>query len=67
MASVVFLYRSTKDFACLTARLLFRHEKKDFILASKIKLEVIKTYWNKKHATKSKDISVINRQTQINN
>ena len=67
MASVVFLYRSTKDFACLTARLLFRHEKKDFILASKIKLEVTKTYWKKKHTAKSKDIGVINRQTQINN
>ena len=67
MASVVFLYRSTKDSACLTARLLFRINKKDFILASKTKLEVTKTYWNKKHATKSKDISIINRQTQIKN
>jgi len=67
MASVVFLYRSTKDSACLTARLLFRIDKKDFILASKTKLDVTKTYWNKKHSTKSKDISVINKQTQINN
>ena len=65
MASVVFLYRSTKDSACLTARLLFRYEKKDFILASKTKLEVGKTYW-KKHSTKSKDINVLNKQTQIN-
>jgi len=67
MASVVFLYRSTKDSACLTARLLFRLDKKDFILASKTKLDVTKTYWNKKHSSKSKDISVINKQTQINN
>ena len=67
MASVVFLYRSTKDYACLTARLLFRLDKKDFILASKTKLDVTKTYWNKKHSSKSKDISVINKQTQINN
>ena len=64
MASVVFLYRSTKDSACLTARLLFRLDKKDFILASKTKLEVTKTYWNKKHTTKSKDISVIRRVPQ---
>ena len=42
-------------------------DKKDFILASKTKLDVTKTYWNKKHSTKSKDISVINKQTQINN
>ena len=61
MASVVFLYRSTEDSACLIARLLFIHEKKDFILASKTKLEVGKTYWKKKHSTKSKDISVINK------
>jgi len=67
MASVVFLYRSTKESACLTARLLFRHEKKDYVIASKTKLEVAKTYWNKKHKTKSKDISLINKQTQINN
>jgi integrase len=67
MASVVFLYRSTKDSAHLTARLLFRHEKKDYVLASKTKLEVTKIYWKKKHTTKSKDIGIINRQTQINN
>ena len=67
MASVVFLYRSTKDSACLNARLLFRHGKKDFVLGSKTKLEVFKTYWNKKHRTKSKDISLMNKQTQINN
>ena len=67
MASVVFLYRSTKDSACLTARLLFRIDKKDFILASKTKLDVTKTYWSKKHSTKSKDISLLNKQTQINN
>lgn len=47
MASVVFLHRSSKNSACLTTRLLFRHEKKDFILASKTKLEVGKTYWKK--------------------
>ena len=49
MASVVFLYRSTKESACLTARLLFRHEKKDYVLASKTKLKVDRAYWEKKH------------------
>ena len=66
MASVVFLYRSAKDSACLTTRLLFGHDKKDFVIASKTKLEVFKRYWNKNHMTKSKDISLINRQTHIN-
>ena len=67
MASVVFLYRSTKESACLTARLLFRHEKKDYVLASKTKLKVDRAYWEKKHTVKSRDISIINKQTQINN
>ena len=67
MASVIFLYRSTKETACLTVRLLFRYENKDYILASKTKLEVDKAYWEKKHRAKSKDISIINKQTQINN
>jgi len=53
MASVVFLYRSTKDSACLTARLLFRYDKKDFILTSKTKLDVTKTYWSKKYCIES--------------
>ena len=67
MASVVFLYRSTKDKSFLTLRILHRFEGKDFVLASKTRVEVEKSYWNKKHKTNSKDISVINNQTQINN
>jgi len=67
MASVVFLYRSTKESSSLTLRLLYRHEGKDFVLASKTKVEVTKIYWDKKHKTKSKDISIINSQTKINN
>ena len=67
MASVVFLYRSTKESSSLTLRLLYRHEGKDFVLASKTKVEVTKVYWDKKHKAKSKDISIINSQTKINN
>ncbi len=67
MASVVFLYRSTKESSSLTLRLLYRHEGKDFVLASKTKVEVTKVYWEKKHKAKSKDISIINHQTKINN
>ena len=67
MASVIFLYRSTKESSSLTIRLLYRHEGKDFVLASKTKVETTKVYWEKKHKTKSKDISIINNQTTINN
>jgi len=56
MASVNFLYRSTKPKASLNLRLLFRisdpnSEKgyKDFTLGAKTKLEVSKKYWKEEH------------------
>jgi len=66
MATVNFLYRSTRNNAPLTARLLFRHKQKDFVLSSKIKLDVSETYWNKEHQKKSRDIDIINKQNKIN-
>lgn len=65
MASVNFLYRSTKDKGLLNIRLLFRYDEKDFVLASKSKLEVSKVYWDNKHLSKSKDIIIINQQIEI--
>ena len=67
MASINFLYRSTKDKSNLILRLLFRYNGKDYVFGSKTKLEVEKTYWNKQHKKKSKDIEVTNMQTDINN
>lgn len=68
MATVNFLYRSTKDKANLHLRLLFRHNDSDFVLGVNTKLTVSKEYWFKHHKMKRpKDISISNSQTEINN
>jgi len=74
MATVNFLYRSTKDQAALNIRLLHRFfddsEPKgyrDLILGTKTKLSVSKHYWNQQHNLKRvKDIEISNKQTEIN-
>ena len=66
MASVNFLYRSLKDHSCLNLRLLYRFNDKDYVIASKTNLEVSKDYWKNKHKVKVKDISIINKQVEIN-
>ncbi len=66
MATVNFLYRSTKDKAPLNLRLLFRHDNEDYVYGAKTKLVVSKSYWAKQHGKKSKDIDITNMQLQIN-
>lgn len=66
MASVNFLYRSTKDKANLNLRLLYRHNSKDYVFGAKTKFEVTEYYWNKQHKKKSKDIEITNRQIETN-
>ena len=67
MASINFLYRSTKKTSNLNVRLLFRHNAKDYVFGAKTKVEVSKIYWSKQHNKKSKDIDITNQQTEINN
>jgi integrase len=67
MASINFLYRSTKDKANLNLRLLYRQNSEDFVFGAKTKVEVSKYYWSKQHKKNSKDIEVTNLQTEINN
>ncbi|MFC4268360.1 tyrosine-type recombinase/integrase [Polaribacter marinivivus] len=67
MATINFLYRSTKEKAKLNLRLLFRYNDKDFVFGGKTKIEVSKYYWSKQHKKKSKDIEITNYQTEINN
>ena len=67
MASVNFLYRSNKSSAFLNLRLLFRNEDKDFVFGVKTKVEVSREYWTKQHKKKSRDIAIINQQTEIKN
>ena len=66
MASVNFLYRSLKDHSCLNLRLLYSFNDKDYVIATKTNIEVSKDYWKNKHKVKVKDISIINKQIEIN-
>lgn len=67
MATVNFLYRSTKEQASLNLRLLFRHKNKDFVLGAKTQYEVSKHYWTKEHPQKRpKDIEISNKQQEVN-
>lgn len=66
MASVNFLYRSSKPNANLTVRLLFSYNNTNYVFAAKTKILVTHEYWNKKHKKKQKDIELINKQTEIN-
>jgi hypothetical protein len=68
MATINFLYRSTKSKANLHLRLLYRFDDTDFVFGANIKLEVSKEYWSKYHKMKRpKDIAIINMQTEVNN
>ena len=49
MASINFLYRSTKDKANLHLRLLYRFKDTDFVFGANTKFEVSKDYWSKQH------------------
>jgi integrase len=67
MATVNFLYRSTKDKANLVVRLLYRSNSTDQVFGAKTNFEVEKNYWNKQHKRNSKDIEITNKQTAVNN
>jgi integrase len=49
MATINFLYRSTKDKANLHLRLLYRFNNIDFVFGASTKFEVSKDYWSKLH------------------
>jgi len=66
MATINFLYRSTKEETCLTLRLLFRHKGTDIVFAAKTKYTVTKYYWTKQHVVKKpKDLDVLNKQHEV--
>ncbi len=67
MATVNFLYRSTKDEAPLNLRLLYRHNGKDYVFGAKTKLKVSKNYWSKQHQqSRPKDVDISNKQLEVN-
>jgi hypothetical protein len=66
MATINFLYRSTKPKAFLNIRLLYRQGNKDYILGARTKLEVTDNYWKKQHDLKRiKDFQLINLQNKV--
>jgi integrase len=67
MASINFLYRSTKVKSNLVLRLLYRYNGADYVFGAKTKFEIEKNYWSKQHKKKSKDIEITNKQTDVNN
>ena len=81
MATVNFLYRSTKDKANLQLRLLYSFNGDNFVFGANTKLEIEKQNWfghhvvikaNKEKGIKeikiknTKDVTVLNRRLQIN-
>ncbi|HRP59459.1 MAG TPA: phage integrase SAM-like domain-containing protein, partial [Vicingus sp.] len=67
MATVNFLYRSTKPKANLVIRLLFRDNGVDYVFGAKTKFEVTKEYWTKQHnQIRVKDIDLSNKQVEVN-
>jgi len=67
MATINFLYRSTKEQAPLNIRLLYRFEGIDYVYGAKTLLKVNKDYWEKQHNQKRpKNIEIINRQVEVN-
>jgi len=68
MASINFLYRSTRNKSNLHFRLLYRFNNTDFVFGVNTNFEVSKEYWSKYHKqVRPKDISIINKQIEVNN
>lgn len=69
MATVNFLYRSTKEVANLDLRLLYRFKENDFQLGAKTQFEIEKEYWSKLHKQtkfkKTNDIEELNKIQHI--
>lgn len=73
MATVNFLYRSTKDKANLHVRLLYRFNDNDFVFGANTKFETTKDYWSDNHVidkkTKkikgTKDAPTLNKRLEV--
>ena len=66
MATVNFLYRSTRKEAPLIVRLLFTHEGKNYVFGVKTKLIVTKDYWSGDHnKQRIADIERSNYQKEV--
>lgn len=67
MATINFLYRSTKEKSNLHLRLLYRFNDIDFVFGANIKYQVSKDYWCKQHKKSTKDAELKTKQIEVNN
>lgn len=66
MATVNYLYRSTRQEAPLNLRLLFAHKGKNYVIGGKTQKTVTKEYWNTDHTKKRiNDIDRSNYQSDV--
>jgi integrase len=65
MATINFLYRSKRDNAPLTLRLLFRNNNNDYVFDCKTKVDVDKSYWSL-HSTNTRDAQIRVKQNGLN-
>jgi integrase len=65
MATVHFLYRSTREKSCLEVRLQHTKDAIKYLWSAKTKIEVSKDYWTKHHKTNSRNIDIKNEQKRV--
>lgn len=65
MATVHFLYRSTREKSFLEVRLQHTENAIKYLWSAKTKIEVSKDYWTKHHKTNSRNIDVKNEQKRV--
>lgn len=65
MATVHFLYRSTREKSCLEVRLQHTHNAIKYLWSAKTKIEVSKDYWTNHHKTNSRNIDIKKEQKRV--
>jgi integrase len=65
MATVHFLYRSTREKSCLEVRLQHTHNAIKYLWSAKTQIEVSKEYWTKHHKTNSRNIDINNEKARV--
>jgi integrase len=65
MATVHFLYRSTREKSCLEVRLQHTENTIKYLWSAKTKIEVSKDYWTKYHKINSRKVEIRNQQAKV--
>ena len=65
MATVHFLYRSTREKSTLEVRLQHTENTIKYLWSAKTKIEVSKEYWTKQHKINSRDVVIRKQQAKV--